>query len=242
MHAERKAPMEIRAIADDVVAEATGRSQRADPTVGTSGGPAGNARLTAWTGLILLILFGAELLTLVDVRSLISWHVLVGVVLIPPALLKTSTTGWRIVRYYSGSRPYRTAGPPPLVLRILGPLVIIATLGVLGSGLALILMNPETGRQPWIAGVSVLMLHKGMFVIWGVVTGLHTLGRLVPAWRLTGGTRAPVPGGGRRGGAVLVTLAAACVAGALALSLVGPWRDAQPSDHFRHRPTHSMPR
>ncbi|HEY9484617.1 MAG TPA: hypothetical protein VIR00_16810 [Micromonosporaceae bacterium] len=53
------------------------------------------------------MLFGAELVTLVDVRGWIDWHIVIGVLLIPPALVKTASMGWRIVRYYTGSRPYR---------------------------------------------------------------------------------------------------------------------------------------
>jgi hypothetical protein len=37
---------------DDVIAEAVGRGRRHDPVVSPSGGPAGNARLTAWAGLL----------------------------------------------------------------------------------------------------------------------------------------------------------------------------------------------
>ena len=69
------------------------------------GVPPGNARLTAWTGLVLLVLFLAELVTLLDVSGLISWHLALGVALGPPALLKTTTTGWRVVRYYTGTGP-----------------------------------------------------------------------------------------------------------------------------------------
>jgi hypothetical protein len=103
--------------------------------------------------------------------------------LIPPALVKTASTGWRIVRYYSGSRPYRDAGPPPRRLRVLGPLVVLFTLAVLGSGVALILVRPDTARQPFASAagfeVTVLMIHKATFVLWGIVTGAHTLGRLI---------------------------------------------------------------
>lgn len=67
------------------------------------------------------MLFLGELLTLLDVRGLITWHVVLGALLIPPALLKTATTSWRIVRYYSGNIDYRTAGPPPTLLRLLEP-------------------------------------------------------------------------------------------------------------------------
>src|SRR5437660_12665963 len=109
--------MDLRAMTDDLLAQVTGRAHRDDAALPGTGGPAGNARLTAWTGLVLLVLFVAELVTLLDVHGLISWHVALGVLLIPPALLKTASTGWRIVRYYSGNRPYRQAGPPALFLR-----------------------------------------------------------------------------------------------------------------------------
>src|SRR6266581_6310590 len=130
----------LRTVAVDFARQAAGRSHRRDEVVGASGGPAGNARLTAWTGLLLLVLFGAELVTLLDVRGWLDWHIVIGVLLIPPALVKTASTGWRIVRYYTGSRAYRDAGPPTLVLRVLGPLVVLFTLAVLGSGVALILV------------------------------------------------------------------------------------------------------
>jgi len=125
--------MNLRVIAGDAIGQATGRAHRDDEVLPGSGGPAGNARLTAWTGLLLLLLFGAELITLLDVRGLLSWHIAVGVLLVPPALVKTASTSWRIIRYYTGNAPYRRAGPPPLALRVLGPLVVGATLAVLAS-------------------------------------------------------------------------------------------------------------
>jgi hypothetical protein len=54
------------------------------------------------------------------------------VVLVPPALLKTASTGWRVVRYYRSGAPYRQAGPPPL-LRLLGPLLVAGTMALLGT-------------------------------------------------------------------------------------------------------------
>jgi 3-oxoacyl-[acyl-carrier protein] reductase len=180
--------MTLRQWADDTVAEALGRDRRPDPVLPGSGGPAGNARLTAWTGLVLLALFAVELGTLLDLRPLLDWHVVVGVLLIPPALLKTASTGWRIVRYYTRDRAYRVAGPPPMPLRVLGPLVVLCTLAVLGTGVALVVLGPFAGRTPLFVvagfGIGVLFLHKLTFVLWAVVTGVHTLGRLVAALRL----------------------------------------------------------
>jgi hypothetical protein len=218
------------------IAEAIGRSHRDDPVVAGTGGPAGNARLTAWTGAVLLVLFLVELATLLDVTGLISWHVVVGVLLVPPALLKTGSTGWRIVRYYSGSPVYRQAGPPPMVLRVLGPLVVLGTLAVLGSGLALLALGQDASLRPFLSvlgyQVSALTVHQASFIVWAVVTGLHTLGRLVPATRLITG-RAVVPGTVAR----IITLTGIAAVAVLAAVLIydasSSWL-AQPIAHHHH--------
>src|SRR4051812_18491543 len=221
----------LRAAAEDVVAEAVGRGHRHDPVVPGSGGPAGSARLTAWTGLVLLVLFAAELVTLLDVHGLISWHVALGVLLIPPALLKTASTGWRIIRYYTGSRPYREAGPPPLFLRILGPLVVAATLGLLGSGIVLLALGEQRSRRSVLWGANWVDLHQALFVVFAVVGGLHLLARLVPALALTTrrvrarvGLPEQVSGGGRRLALVVASLAVAGLATALLLPLASSWQ------------------
>jgi hypothetical protein len=229
----------LRAEAGAVVAEAVGAGHRHDPVLPRTGGPAGNARLTAWTGLVLLVLFLAELITLLDVHGLISWHVALGVLLIPPALLKTASTGWRIVRYYSGNRPYCEAGPPPLFLRVLGPLVVAATLALLGSGLVLIALGEERARSSGVLGVNWVDLHQALFVVFAVLGGLHLLARLVPALALTTrrvrartGLPARVAGGGRRLALVVLSLAVAGLTTALLLPLASSWQH-EDGGHFR---------
>ena len=171
-----------RDVVDETVGAALGREHRPDPVLPGTGGPAGNARLTAWTGLVLLVLFVAELVTLLDVHGLIGWHLALGVILIPPALLKTATTGWRIVRYYTGDKAYREAGPPPLLLRVLGPLVVLGSLALLGTGLALVVLGEERSRQSLftVAGqrVDVLTLHQAVVRRLG---GRHRVARPGPA-------------------------------------------------------------
>jgi hypothetical protein len=210
------------------VAEAIGRDHRVDPVTGASGGPAGNARFTAWTGAVLLVLLAVEGVTLLDIRGLITWHLVVGVLLIPPALLKTATTGWRVLRYYTGSRPYRDAGPPPMLLRLLGPVVVVATLAVLASGLVLLLIGPAASRRPLLAArggsIDAVMIHKATFVVWFGVTALHVLGRFVPALRLTLPSSRAVPGESWRGLALLLTLVAAVAAAVVILDMTGPWQ------------------
>lgn len=218
--------MALQELTADVLAEATGRRRRSYAVVPGGGGPAGNARLTAATGLVLLALFLAELVTLLDVSGLIGWHIAIGVLLVPPALLKTASTGWRIVRYYGGSRDYRESGPPPMLLRLLGPLVVLSTLGLLGSGLALIALGPEASRHMLVRAlgrqIDAVTLHQAFFACWAVATGLHVLARLGPAVVLVGRLPA-VPGGRRRVSVVAVTLILAAIAAALLFGTADAW-------------------
>ncbi|MFC8502493.1 hypothetical protein ACFUC1_09040 [Pedococcus sp. NPDC057267] len=224
----------------DTLAEATGRESRDNPVLAGTGGPAGNALLTAWTALVLLALSVAELLTLFDVRGLISWHVALGALLIPPAVMKTASTGWRMASYYLGRKPYEVAGPPPLLMRLLGPLVVVSTLGLLASGVLLILLGEEEARR---ASLTVLgfradwvTVHQGFFAVWAVAAGLHLLGRVVPALQATvmrrlGGGRA-VPGRWAR-----VLWFTVMVVGAAALAVVLVHADSSWAAHgFGDRP------
>jgi hypothetical protein len=206
-----------------VVSEAAGRETRENPVLPDTGGPAGNSLLTAWTALVLLVLSMAELLTLFDVRGLISWHVALGALLVPPAVMKTMSTGWRMVRYYLGSPPYRRAGPPPVLLRLLGPLVVASTLGLLGTGVLLVLLGEERSHQSLLVLLGFRLdwvsAHQAFFAVWIVVVGLHLLGRLVPAVRTTLflSSDAAVPGRSTR---MLWFLAMVAAATALAVVLV----------------------
>jgi hypothetical protein len=226
-HQQKGAALQ-RAVVDSV-AEAIGRETRSNPVLPGTGGPAGNALLTAWTALVLLVLSLAELLTLFNVRGLISWHVGLGALLVPPAVMKTASTGWRMGRYYLGHAPYREAGPPPLLLRLLGPLVIVSTLGLLGTGVLLVLLGQDRShsalfsvlgfRADWVSA------HQGFFAVWVVAVGLHLLGRIVPALRITlaPGSTGDVPGRWTR---LLWFGAMAASAAVLAVALVhadGSW-------------------
>jgi hypothetical protein len=224
----------------DVVATALGRSERPDPVLDGTGGPAGNALLTAYLGLVLLVLFFLEGLTLLDVRGLITWHVALGALLVPPAIAKTVTTGWRIVRYYSGQPEYRTAGPPPLVLRLVGPLVVVTTLVLLGSGVVLILVGQDSGRRPFldVLGMQLgwLDLHKGVFWFWFAAMTAHVLSRTLPALRLA--IRRPgVPGIGYRVTALGLSLLVATAAAAWLVGVKGTWGDERFDEHHEDRGT-----
>lgn len=222
---EATAPRGRARVWEDVLALATGRRQHRDPVLPGTGGPAGNAELTAWLGLVIIGLSAAEVGTLVSVQRLIAWHIVIGALLIVPALAKTATTGWRMVRYYTGNRSYVTAGPPPMPLRVLGPLVVGSTLALLASGVALVVVGEESARQAAVAGLSLswLALHQVAFAIWASVTGLHVLARALLAVQLTREGVMDHVGTGLRASTIAVVLAASALVALWVLSGAASW-------------------
>ena len=199
------------------------RVRTPDRTRPATGGPEGNERLTAASAAVLFVLLAAEGVTIVFLRPLLSVHVFIGMLLIPPVALKTASTGWRFVRYYAGDRGYRAKGPPLLPLRLLAPVVVASTVALYTTGVALLVVGPGRG--------VVLGLHKASFAVWLVATGVHVLAyvRRVPElaradWRRDD----PAPVGGSFARRTL--LAGALVAGViLAVATV---RYAQPWVHW----------
>jgi hypothetical protein len=141
--------------------------------VPTSDGVEGNARLTSALGIVLIPLLAVEGYTVLDVHGMITLHIFLGTVLLGPVLLKSGSTIYRFSRYYLGAGPYVRKGPPHVILRVLGPLVMISSLSLLGTGIALI----YAGRGPgWL-----LTAHQASFIIWFGVMVIHVLGHFVHA-------------------------------------------------------------
>jgi hypothetical protein len=197
---------------------------------GATGGAEGNERLTATAGALLLVLFAAEGITILSIHQLITVHFFLGMLLIGPVTLKAVSVIYRFARYYTGTPQYRRKGPPAPLLRLLGPLVLITSVGVLGTGVALAFARSAAG--PW------LFLHKAFFVVWFGVMTVHVLAYV---WRLPGLIGPDLPGraGLTRARGVLAgrtarwLLVAASVAGGLLIAaatvhLAGPWAG------FRH--------
>src|SRR6202035_319092 len=75
---------------------------------------AGNARLTGATGAVLLLLFCVEVATVVmGVKGMLTLHVMIGLLLVPPLLVKISSVSWRFLRYYRRNEAYRRRGLHP---------------------------------------------------------------------------------------------------------------------------------
>ena len=186
-----------------------------------SQGVEANGRLTASTAVVLVVLLAVEGVTILSIRRLLSPHVFIGMLLVPPVLVKIASTTYRFVRYYTGSPDYRRYGPPMLVLRLLGPVVVVTTVVVFGSGIALLLAGP-TWRS------SLLFLHKASFVLWFGAMAIHVLGHLADTASLAPGIfsaarRRDVAGAGLRQWTIAGSLVAGVFLGLLLLGHVGPW-------------------
>jgi hypothetical protein len=184
-------------------------------------GPPGNERLTASVGLVLLVLLGIETLTTVALSSYLPEHIFLGLLLIPPVALKLASTGWRFVRYYTHSAPYRLAGPPRLLLRLIAPVLVVATLTLFASGVAIILVGHGGG--------PLLQIHAVSFAVWGVLIAIHILAYLtrvlregVADWR---GHAERVAGGRGRRAALLGALLAGVVLALATYSAQDSWLD-----------------
>jgi hypothetical protein len=180
--------------------------------------PEDNARLTALTAVVLLVLLAIEGATLLSLQTFISWHIVVGMLLVPIVALKLGSTGYRFARYYLRNEAYVRAGPPPLPLRLLGPVLIVATAGLFASGIALAALGP--------GAPLVLLLHKASFAVWVAAMTIHVLWHLARMTRLASSDVAAIP---RETGSRLrmTTLATAVTSGAVlavaTFPLVAPW-------------------
>lgn len=137
----------------------------------TGGGTMGNERLTAATGILLVVLLAVIGVTLLRLRPLISVHLFIGLVLIPPVALKMASTGYRFMRYYTSNPVYRDRGAPPLALRLIAPAVVASSVAVLATGVALLFTAPASSD-------TLRTLHRASFIVWVAFTAIHVLGHL----------------------------------------------------------------
>jgi hypothetical protein len=180
-----------------------------------------NERLTGSTALVLLVLLAIEGVTVLRVHSLLTLHVFVGMLLIPPVLVKMSSTTWRFARYYSGSPEYRHKGPPPAALRVIGPFVIVLTVVLFSSGV-LLLLGPSAWRD------CLLQLHQASFIAWFILMTVHVLAHAGKMVRLSTKdwarrTRGLVAGSRARRLLILGSLLGGFALAFLTVSRVGPW-------------------
>jgi MFS family permease len=169
-----------------------------------AGGSTGNEQLTAVVAAILLLLLAIEGATLLRLRSLLTVHAFVGMLLIPIVGLKLASTGWRALRYYGDAEEYVADGPPDLALRVLvAPVIVLSTLVLFATGVALLVLDETHG--------TLVGLHKASFVVWVIATGMHVLAHILKLPRALA-ARAP-------GVALRVAVVSATVAGGAVLAV-----------------------
>jgi hypothetical protein len=135
------------------------------------GGTTGNERLTGVVGGVMIVLLAVIGVTIIRLGQLLSVHLFVGVLLTGPLLLKLASTGYRFARYYTANPRYKRKGPPPLPLRLIAPVVVLSTLVVFASGVALLFIGPSSRD-------TLLPVHKVSFFVWVAFTAVHVLAHL----------------------------------------------------------------
>ena len=188
--------------------------------------------MTALVGLLLLGPVAVELATIVlGVHSFMSWHVFVGLALIPAVLLKLASTGWRFARYYTHSDAYVEHGAPQIAMRLLAPLFVAATIVLFASGIAMGFLHGH-------GLVLARRLHGPASVAWLVLFGVHVLVYLKRALVSTGSEVSAdgrsVPGRRRRGYAIAIVVLSGLVIGAATIPAQHRWVRL-PRDHHRRR-------
>jgi hypothetical protein len=181
------------------------------------GGAQGNASLTSLAGALLVVLLAVEGSTIPFLGALLSVHVFVGMLLLGPVALKLGTTGYRFARYYLQEPEYVRFGPPiPLMRFIVAPILVVSTLSLFGTGVALLAV-PHRG--------TVLALHQASFLVWVGATAIHVLAYARRALRhLIEDAFVSRVGGERwRLVALVLAVAAGLAVGVATYPLAAPW-------------------
>ncbi len=185
-------------------------------------GVSGNARLTGAVAAALLVLLAAEGATIPFIGPLLGPHIFIGMLLIPPVLLKLGTTGYRFARFYTGSPAYVSKGPPAMALRVLAPGVVLTSLALFGTGVALLLAGPPSA--------TLIFAHKLSFIAWVALMTIHVLGHVleVPAlafadFRRNRGDGIALAGASARTLSLAASVLAGCALALLTFNLAAPW-------------------
>jgi hypothetical protein len=181
-------------------------------------GVAGNGRLTAALGALLLVLLAAEGATIPFIGQVREEHILIGMLLLGPVAAKLASTGYRFARYYLGTPAYVRKGPPQIGLRLLAPGVVFTTVALFGTGVALLLVGPNN---------ELGFLHKVSFIAWFALMTVHVLGHVLELpelaladWRREGPR---LTGTGLRITAISAALAMGAGLALLSLAAAGSW-------------------
>lgn len=202
------------------------------PPRGPRFNPDGNERLTAMVGVILIVLTVVELGTLLlGLQTYLHLHVFVGLVLLPPIAVKLASIGWRFARYYTRVEAYRLKGAPQALMRMLAPLLVLFTVLLFGSGVAMGFVHGNTLQ-------IARGIHGPSAFLWTVTLGVHVLvyaRRALHAVRgdLRGRTRRAVMGARLRASVATASIVCGLVVACATLPVQHAWLHL-PSHHDRN--------
>jgi hypothetical protein len=192
------------------------QTSRPDGEAESAAGVVGNERMTAQAGALLLILSALVTATAGYAHGLLPIHIFVGVLFLGPLAEMLGTTGYRFLRFYTGAAAFVRRGRPRLALRILAPLLLVSTLLVVTSGLALL----------W-AGSGLLVLHVFTALFWLPIIALHAFAHTPSILRLIGddwraAIRGAMPGRALRLSVTLIALLAGVAAAVVVQPTAAP--------------------
>jgi hypothetical protein len=119
---------------------------------------AGNLILTSHAGLVILFFLVLLYFTGLEFTPLRGVHFGLGFALIPILLVKLASTGWRAVNYYFDRDPYRAAGPPWLLPRIMALPLTACAIAATISGVVLWAEGTDRGTWATVHIYSVISL------------------------------------------------------------------------------------
>jgi hypothetical protein len=191
----------------------------------------GNARLTGISASLVLPLVLFEVVTVVlGVKGMITAHVVVGLILVGPMLLKLGSVTYRLTSYYRGVIEYRRRGKPSRTLRLFSGCLALVVLLLLVSGLVLIVGPNSVHSQA--RGIHVVTAYLTVALLIG-----HLAAHLLQALRLASADQRPHASGVRGARARWLALTASLVAGGVLAILLG----GRGSTYLQHYyPAHSV--
>jgi hypothetical protein len=186
----------------------------------------GNLILTSHAGLVILFFLVLLYFTGLEFAPLRAVHFGLGFALIPILLVKLGSTGWRAVNYYVDRNPYRAAGPPWLLPRIMALPLTLFTVAATISGVVLWAAGTDRGTWATVHVYSVIAL--------AVVTVVHLAIYTRKAFRAS--TRSlDQPTTTRQERVMVWALLLALVVGAAAVGLEPTWNpSATPASTTPH--------
>ncbi|MFL5655447.1 MAG: hypothetical protein ACJ8CB_14885 [Ktedonobacteraceae bacterium] len=142
--------------------------------------------------------------------------------MVGPLAVKLGSTGYRFLRYYTGSPVYVRKGLPHLPLRVLAPGLVATTLVVIGSGIGLVVTGP-------LYPGPLLLMHGLSTLLWLPLIAIHVFAYLWRALRSLADDWSKHPGRslqkarGLRLGVNLGALLGGAIAALLVLPVAAPW-------------------